>query len=206
MRVLSLALLLAGCGGGECDEAACAGVCAAKAASGQLTAFEQGLVGPLLEDVRQGVRPLGPESLGVCKGKGRECEQFLGADVGELPPGEYMLFGELRAPNAGEVDTWKARLEIDCEVTRTTPAGTTTTPQQTRREYTVRYSGPDRGYKISPMYPIDSPSRGGARACTWRVIGAHPDGDKVYQGSWSTPAADPAATPAAGEVSPPAPR
>jgi len=36
---------------------------------------------------------------------------------------------------------------------------------------------------------IDSPSTSGARTCTWKLVLAHPDGDKTIEGQWSVPEA-----------------
>jgi hypothetical protein len=193
--VLSLAVL-SGCPAGDCppcpeeahvEQALLDHVNTTPATGGDLTAFEHTLVDPVLDDIRQGIRPFTSESVGICKGQGKECEEYLGLDVGELPPGQYMVRAEFRVPRSGEPGTWKVQFDTECTTTRTTASGESTSTSSNTRDYDVRYAGEDRGYRLSPLYSIDSPSTGGARSCTFKLIGLHPDGDKVIQGSWSTP-------------------
>ena len=73
---------------------------AAPATAG-LSTFEHSVLDPLLDDVRQGIRPWSDESVGICKGEGKECEEWVGTDVGELPEGRYMLRAEQRVPKYG---------------------------------------------------------------------------------------------------------
>lgn len=201
LLLLAAAAALTGCGvpAADCGPAECADVCAnapatsatpaTSAASGPtLTEFEVSLVQPILDDVRQGVRPYAEQSTGICRGQGKVCDEYLGLEAGELPPGEYMVRAELRVPKQGEPGTWKVRFDTECVTTRVTANGETTSTSNNSREYDVRYAGEDRGYRLSPLLTIDSPSRGGARACTWELVAPHPDGDKVISGSWSTPA------------------
>lgn len=199
--------LATGCGkaAGPCGEAECKAYCAAAGAgakgappspapaptAGGMSAFEQGLVSPLLEDVRQGIRPWTDQSVGICKGEGKECDEWVGARADALPPGKYILRAELRVPRAGAEGTWKVKLDTSCDTIRKTKSGENKNTQANSKEYDVKYLGEERGYRLSPLFAIESPSKGGARSCTWKLTLAHPDGDKTLEGAWSTPDADP---------------
>ena len=208
---LSIAALTACAGGApaECGEAECAKYIAsassgdaptptepavtteAGAGSGSaagLTDFEQRVVDPMLEDIRAGVRPFTPESVGICKGQGKECDEYLGLEVGELPEGEYMVRAELLVPKTGDLHEWQVRFETECTTTRETDGGSSESTTSNSKEYDVRYAGEERGYRLSPLFRIDSPHSSGARSCSWKLVSPHPDGDKVVEGSWSTPA------------------
>lgn len=196
--------MLIGCGGpGECGVEECADVCAklgpaeapkpAAATApaqkgGGLTTFEEGLVGPILEDLRGGVRPFGDEGIGVCKGSGKNCESFLGSSPGELAPGKHMLRAELAVPKSGPKGTWKVKFDIECTTTKKTESGSSTSTSTKSKEYTVIYAGEDRGYRLQPLWTIDSPSPHGAKDCKYKITAPHPDGeDNVYSGSWKVP-------------------
>ncbi len=153
------------------------------APAARLSDFERGLLDPVLADIRAGVRPWDEQAIGVCAGK-RECTTFLGADAGELPPGDHFLKAELRVPSAGEKGAWKVRVETICTSPR--PEGEPEV-HTFDRTYEVWYAGPDRGYRLMPLRTIESPSKGGPQKCTWSLTAPHPDGPKVYRGSWSTP-------------------
>lgn len=201
--VVATSVVLVGCGGGaqapaKCGAAECKEICGERgpaaatppptgqgAPAAGLTAFEQQIVQPMLEDVRQGVRAFGEQTVGICKGQGKECEEWLGTEVADLPPGKYMLRAELRVPKAG--DAWKVRLDTSCETTKKTKSGETKNTQSNSKEYEVKYLGEERGYRLSPLFTIDSPSTSGARSCTWKLVLAHPDGDKTIEGKWSVP-------------------
>ena len=188
--------LAAGCSGdcpeATCGEAECDAVCNAVAEAAPespdgpvltLTSYESQLLQPLVDDIRQGVRPFSDTAVGICKGE-RACDEFLGLDAGELPPGKYIVTAELRVPDVGDPGTWKINFDTNCETT--TKSGGTSNSDHTR-SYDVRYAGKERGYRLSPLRTVESPSRGGARKCTYKIIAPHPDGEKVYEGSWSTP-------------------
>ena len=202
MRLASLALalgfLLTACPAAECPETTCgetecSEVCAAQTAGDdqgtapadlKLSTFEAEMLAPVVEDVRAGVRPFAETSIGICKGK-KECEEYLGMDVGELPPGNYIVTAELRVPDIGPPKTWKIDFVTECETTTKTDA---ISKNDHTRNYDVRYAGTERGYRLSPLRTVESPSKGGARSCKFKLVAPHPDGDKVYEGSWSTPA------------------
>lgn len=205
VRTLTVAAVLAamvGCGGSkECGQAECAGVCAeigggaepgGGSSSAKMTEFENSLLSPVLEDIKEGVRPFTDQGIGICKGT-KDCDEFLGSDVGELPAGDYMVMADLRVPKIGEPGTWTIVFDTECETTRTTESGSTSSTSSSSRSYDVRYAGESRGYRLMPLRTIESPATG-ARKCTYKITAPHPDGDKVYTGSWSTPDKD-AATP-----------
>jgi hypothetical protein len=196
LGMIGLMAGLAGCGSAstQCGEAECATVCAgaaeavAEEAGVKVSSFEAGLVDPILEDIRGGVRPFGEDSIGICKGV-KQCDEFLGNQAGELPEGRYMVRAELGVPNVGEPGTWKIKFDLECTTTRKTANGEQSSTSNYSREYDVRYAGKDRGYRLQPLRTIESPSRGGARSCKYKITAPHPDGDKVYEGGWDTPEA-----------------
>ncbi|MCB9673685.1 MAG: hypothetical protein H6737_01135 [Alphaproteobacteria bacterium] len=201
--------LIVGCGGGpaECGPSECADICAKSEAPaptpmpaatpspapsgglGSLTSYEGQLLGPLLEDVRAGVRPWGPEGIGICKAQGRECAEYLGTSASSpLGEGEYMLRAELAVPKTGEKGTWKVKFDLDCTLKKKTDNGESTTTSTQSKEYDVIYAGEDRGYRLQPLWTIKSPNKYGEQDCKYKITGPHPDGDKVYEGSWLVPA------------------
>lgn len=200
-------LAMWGCGGpAECGTAECADICAASAAKTDpapaptpgpassggalaLTAFESSLVGPRLDDLRAGVRPRTPEGIGICKGQERDCTEFLGTSADLLPEGKYMLRADLAVPDIGEKGTWKVKFDLECTTTKQTANGSTSSTSTQNREYEVVYTGPDRGYNLAPLWKIDSPNKFGEQDCKYKITGPHPDGDKVYTGSWRVPQA-----------------
>ncbi|MBT3218244.1 MAG: hypothetical protein HN348_04080 [Proteobacteria bacterium] len=195
-----LATGLAACGGNapaKCGEAECADLCAKgadnqgeepKAGGGEVTLsdFEKQLLTPILDDVRAGVRPFNDEGIGICKGA-KTCDEFLGLTPGELAPGKYIVRAELTVPNVGEKGTWKVDFDTECTTVRDTPSGESSSTSNYNRSYDVRYAGVDRGYRLQPLRTIESPSRGGKRTCNYKITAPHPDGNKVYEGSWTTP-------------------
>lgn len=209
--LIAAPLSLAACGEAP-DEASCAAICAKAADSAhgdaapalapdapakeadagdkgpRLTAFEAQILANVLEDVKFGVRPFDDSAVGICKGQGKECETFLGADAGTLEPGKYMLRAELTVPNIGPRGTWKIVLATQCTTTFTAENGDVRTTEQNRsRDYDVSYAGEQRGYRLSPLMKIDSPSAAGEEVCKWTITAPHGDGDKVYSGSWTVP-------------------
>ena len=210
--LLGAVVALAACGGGsaECGAAECADICAKAApapapepargkgnkAKGKkkgggggagLSPFEDGLIGPLIADVRAGVRPFDDKGIGICQGTSRDCSSFLGATPGELATGEYSIQARLRVPDVGEKGTWKVRFETHCTTIRSTPNGENRSEKDYDREYDVVYAGPDKGYTLAPLRKITSPGKYGREECTFTITAPHPDGDKVYEGGWQVP-------------------
>jgi hypothetical protein len=182
---------LAGCGDSaprECGPKECARYAepAPPAAAG-LAAWEDALVGPLLADAREGVRPWDDRGIGVCRGS-RSCVEYLGTEVGELPPGDYLVRAELRVPDLGAPGTWAVSYRSSCEVTTVTKDGSTRKKTETTSlDQPVRYAGPDQGWRIEPLQVIRSPAEG-ATVCTWSLEARQPSGARQWSGSWSTPA------------------
>ncbi|WNG37131.1 hypothetical protein F0U60_28090 [Archangium minus] len=194
MRTFILAITAAGtllaCKGGDTTGAASSTDCATSSSSGGssgLSAFEQGLVGPLLTDVREGVQPWSEQSIGICKGQGRDCEEFIGTNAEDLPPGEYMMRAELKVPRVGDKGTWRVKFEAQCTTTRKTASGETTTTSTTSKEYDVQYAGTERGSRLSPLFTIRSPDPSGEKHCNYKVTSLHPDKPSEWTGSWSVP-------------------
>ena len=211
LTATSLTLLTVACSGGDqttCGPAECAAICAEgpgkaeaaeapqgaapqpdKAAKGSaLTAFEATMLATALEDVRAGVRPFNDNAIGVCKGSGKECPDYLGAEPGELPPGEYMVRAELAVPNVGPRGTWKITFATECKTTYKADNGDVRTTESNRsRDYDVSYAGTSRGYRLSPLMKIKSPNAAGTETCSYTITAPHGDGDKVYSGSWTVP-------------------
>lgn len=195
----SFVLFLVACGGGQAippTAESCAAICAAdaktepapapapdpapSAGGSEMSDYEMKLLGPVLEDIRGGVRPYDDQGIGICKGKDK-CDKFIGTDVGELAKGDYILQAVLAVPKQGE--GWKMTLATEC----TTTKGDSTTNKSNTKDYDVKYAGEGRGYNLVPLRRIESPGKYGAQECTYTITAPHPDGDKVYEGKWSVP-------------------
>jgi hypothetical protein len=149
-----------------------------------LTPFEDGLLRPLLEDLRAGIRPTSDKAVGICRGK-RTCEEYLGASPGELAPGDYVVRAELAVPELGS--DWSVDYHARCVVKKTGSDGV----ERTRNDdydhtWKVSYAGPSKGYRLEPMQAVHSPADG-HRDCTWTLVMHHPAGDHEITGSWSVP-------------------
>jgi len=158
-----------------------------------LTSFEQDLLGAYIEDIRAGVRPFSDTSVGICTrvdGK-RTCPKFMGTRAGELPEGEYQLFGEFAVPRLGGKDIWRLDMEWSCETVKDNGDGNISTQTSSKsQQYKVTYAGKDKGYRLAPMVTINSPYKHGRRTCTYTITAPSPDGDKVYSGGWTVPQAE----------------
>lgn len=154
-----------------------------------LTAFEKQLLDPLLEDIRAGVRPFGPDGVGICEGDGPDCTNNYGLTATDLPAGKHHLRAELAVPKTGEKGTWTMDFHLECIRTSTLKDGSTrSTTTNQDRQYTVIYAGTERGYRLTPLWKIESPGRSGSEDCRYKLTMPHPDGDKVITGSWTVPA------------------
>lgn len=184
----------------ECGPAECASVCgdahadptaapapstSAKADAG-LTEMEQAIVGPILEDIRGGIRPWDDQSVGICKGK-KDCDEFLGLEPAELPPGDYMLQAVLRVPKVGEKGTWQVTLDTECTTTRDSENGSSTSTNNYSKTYDVNYINEERGYRLAPLRTIESPSTSGRKECVYKLTYSHPSGPQVTEGKWIVP-------------------
>jgi hypothetical protein len=155
----------------------------------KVTSFERSLLDPALDDLRQGVRPLDDKAFGVCSSTGKECTEFLGATPGELPPGKYLVKADLAVPRLGHQGTWTVTFEVKCTTTSVSGTSTTTATSTHSHSYEVAHSAQERGYRLVPLYTIESPAKHGSRACSYTLTAPHPDGAKTYAGAWSVPQA-----------------
>jgi len=148
--------------------------------------FEWSLLGDTVTAIRDGIRPVSPEALGICRTEdGRTCAAFVGTETGPLPPGDYLFYAELAVPDAGPSGTWKVEFETSCTVTNA--AGKTGSTSVQGREYTVNHSGADHGYRLR-LRKFSSPLPGGSRSCDWTLTGTAPEGGPTWTGSWVVPA------------------
>ena len=192
-----MALVLVGCdseSAPECGEAECAAVCDSPAEepppSNEMSEFEASVIGPAVEDIRAGIRAWNEQSVGVCartSNKSKECAEFLGLEAGTLPEGSYMLQALLRVPDAGPQGTWSVTINVDCTTTRVADNNTSTYTNNYNKSYTVKYINEERGYRLAPLYSIESPNTAGKKDCTYTLSYAHPDSPSTVTGSWSIP-------------------
>lgn len=157
-----------------------------------LDAGEAKLLAPYLADLRQGVRLYGEQGFGICQGK-RSCDTFLGTEPPPLAAGDYLVRAELTVPEIG--DGWKVRFNIDCDLT--TVEGKTT-HQNHEKVYDVRHvRTADMGYRLQPLWMIQSPHPNGSRSCSYSLTPIRADGVEgtPWKGKYTTeaPAADGAA-------------
>ncbi len=155
----------------------------APAAERVLSEAEATMLAPYLTDLRAGIRAYGEQGFGVCQGK-RTCDQFLGPEPSPLAAGDYLIRAELQVPELGE--GWKVKFKIDCELT--TSEGRTTN-QTHEKLYDVRHVRNDKmGYRLQPLWMIQSPHPNGSRACSFSLTPVSPDGreGKAWNGKYST--------------------
>ncbi len=136
-----------------------------------------------LQSLRAGIQARGEQGFGLCEGA-QSCERFLGAAPGELPPGAHILQAELDVPRLGE--DWQVRFDLTCSVT--TPAGTELDVDHSKT-YGVVHTGSKQGYRLSPLWKIQSPHPQGARDCELSLTPIRPDGQDgtPIRGSYKTP-------------------
>lgn len=191
MRIAIIAIsagaLIACKGGGTTTSSSSSNCASSSGGSAGLSSFEEGLVGPMLAEVRAGVQPWNEQSIGICRGQGRDCPEFLGASVDDLPPGDYMMRAELKVPRLGDKGTWRVRFETQCTTTRKTEHGESTTTNSSSKEYEVQYAGGERGSRLSPLYTIRSPDPSGQKHCTYKLTSLNPDKPSEWTGSWTVP-------------------
>lgn len=154
-----------------------------------LSEAEITLLQPFLDDIREGIRPFDEKGIGICKGLDRECEEFLGTSVGDLPPGDYQLRADLVAPKLSPEEKWEMQVDIKCQVTRKLKNGDSKTDQDWSKTYKISHTNnKEHGYRLSPLRKITSPSKYGRQDCTYVMTAKNANGDKTYEGSWSVPA------------------
>lgn len=165
----------------ECED--CAAAAAPTSPGEGLAPWEQALLQPSIDDLRQGVRPWNDQGLGVCMGD-RECDAFIGLDAGELAVGDHLVQAELAVPELGE--GWQVKFELACTVTM--PNGGTK-PVDHEKVYDVVHTGPKRGYRLMPLWRVQSPHPQGSRDCAYSLTPMRPDGTlgTPLKGSYLTP-------------------
>ena len=157
--------------------------------SASVTPEELELLEPFLTDLREGIREFAPNSVGICKGQGKDCTEFVGLDAGELAEGKYMIRGDFQAPKLAPEDGWKVKFSVDCEITKKTGDTTSTTTKNYAKEYKISHvNRTEYGYRLSPLYNIESPSSRGEHQCKWTLTGKNLGEPVVWQGSYTIPA------------------
>lgn len=153
----------------------------------EMSPGEMEVIMPLLESFRNGVNPRGEQGIGICRGQGPTCEEFLGSTPGELPPGVYTIRAELDVPTVGR--KWRANFEADCEITMQYPSGEVKRTSEHEKTYRLAPTGDKQGFRLNPLLVITSPSKAGAQECEFSLTLPHSAGEeKVFTGSWSVPA------------------
>ena len=184
MRPIFLLPLLVACGGQTpCPEVECP---ACPENTIEVEAWQSDILKPYVEALGKGLQPFGEKGFGVCEGRERSCENFLGSDNQQLEPGEYVVRAEVAVPELGE--GWKAQFKISCETTR---ANGKVTPYSHERTYEVKHiARDDRGYTLHPLWTIQSPHKQGARTCKYELVPLRPDGSAgaPWTGTYATPA------------------
>lgn len=194
MRALPL-LLLAACSltPPPCDADQCAPACAealaaaeaALIASGEEpTEAEMALLRPYVDEVRAGVRLFTEGSVGVCASK--DCgESVMPGDAGLLPDGQHLVKAEIFAPRLVPEGGWQVHFAVRCELRRTGPDGeVTTSVGEHERDHKVTWRGGTRGYRIEPLYVIESPSGRGAEDCHYTLTLPGLGDPTVIEGAW----------------------
>ena len=151
--------------------------------------LELELLSPFLTDLREGIREFAPNSIGICKGQGKDCTEFVGLDAGVLPEGKYMIRGDFQAPKLAPEDGWKVKFTVDCEISKKSGDSTSTTSKSYAKEYKISHvNRTEYGYRLSPLYNIESPSSRGEHKCNWTLTGNNLAEAIVWQGSYTIPA------------------
>ncbi len=157
-----------------------------KGGDDSLSAAEKELLSDSLSQIRTGTKPFDDSSVGICKGSGKNCEEFLGTTVVDLPEGEYMLQARLLAPKIKPEGGWKVEFHRNCKTTKKTKNGDSTTNNNYSKEYKI--SRNEKGYLLSPLATIRSPHKYGKKECEWKLIFHNTNGTEEIKGSWSIPA------------------
>jgi len=151
---------------------------------------EAALLDGYLVDLRKGIREWSAEAIGICKGKSRDCEEFLGKEVKLTEEGTYSVRAEFQAPELQPEGGWKIEFSVDCEITRKKGDKET----KTSKTYSKTYDGishrPEggNGYRLSPLYSMKSPSSRGEESCKWKIQGNNLEEPVVWEGSYYIPA------------------
>ena len=162
------------------------------ASSGQktLSDAEYELLEPYLTDIRAGLREYQPNSIGICKGKSKDCEEFVGLDAGTLPEGTFSIRGEFQAPKLKKGAGWTARVEVNCTITKKTKNSESSTDKTYSKSWDdITHVSESRGhgYRLSPIYTITSPSVRGTEECQYTITAENLDGPTEWKGSYKVP-------------------
>jgi len=178
--MLSIVLLLA-CSSPAPVEAECPEQECPDCSDASLEAWELSILGPSLERLREGIKPVGEQGFGVCKGEDG-CETWLGSDAGSLGTGSHYVRAELQTPPVGS--PWTVVFEVACKDAEGNPT------QSHSYSYDLVYTGEKQGYRLEPLWTIQSPHPGGARDCVYTLTPIRPDGEKLarLEGAYRTPA------------------
>ncbi len=161
-----------------------------KSSGGQtVSESEYALLEPFLVDLREGIREFSENSVGVCRGQSKNCEEFMGLDAGTLPEGKFMVRADLQAPKLHPEGKWKVDFAVDCEVTKVSKNSTSNTTKSYSKSYEITHvNRTEHGYRLSPLYTITSPSTSGTHNCKWTITGQNLDKPVVWSGSYTIPA------------------
>ena len=150
-----------------------------------LTDSEMELLSKSLADIRAGIRGFDDESIGVCQGSGKNCEEFLGKDVSNLPEGKYVLYAKLLAPKIKKGKGWKVDYSKECKTIKKSKNGESVTNNTYSKEYHIG-SNP-KGWRLAPLATITSPGKYGRQECSWKLVFHNVNGTEEITGSWSVP-------------------
>ena len=156
--------------------------------AGGVSKAELELLQPFLKDLRGGIREFSANSVGICEGQSKNCDAFVGLDTGELAEGKYMIRGDFQAPKLKPEGGWKIKFAVDCEITKVSKNSTSTTTKNYSKEYTINHvNRTEYGYRLSPLYNIESPSNSGTHKCSWSITGENLDAPVVWKGTYTIP-------------------
>jgi hypothetical protein len=136
-----------------------------------------------IEDPGTGIRPISPDALGLCRlespdASKKDCSDFVGRDVDDLPPGDYVLLARLDVPRDSK--KWPVRFTTWC-----TRIGSEKERKERTSEGTVSAGSKELGYRFWALSFNVPETAGWASDCTWKLSAPHPEGDNEFVGSWS---------------------
>ena len=151
-----------------------------------LEPWQEKILAPTLKELTDGVQLHGEEGIGICEGT-RECDKFLGLEVQELAEGTYFIHSMLDVPAVG--DPWTVSFKMNCVTTN--KEGVESNRPDYEKTYTVRHAGKEKGFRLSPIWKIQSPHPSGARDCKFSLTPIRPDGVAAppWSGTYKTPLA-----------------
>ena len=150
-----------------------------------LTDSEMDLLSDSLTDIRAGIRGFDDKSIGVCRGSGKNCEEFLGREASDLPEGNYVLYAKLLAPKIKKGKGWKVDYSKECKIIKKNKNGESVTKNTYSKEYHIG-SNP-KGWRLAPLATIKSPGKYGRQECSWKLVLHNVNGTEEITGSWSIP-------------------